>query len=1341
MLLQSIRARGFALLIIFALRWITSFQINVSFMKRKISTLVFLLPLLSLLTCRYALAQHQIPGRNPEKHQLEQYRKPANAKLETIKKLAAQKGIHPVSADLTHWKKDGISKSGKSMQPFRRTQVRTLGRLKKDSLSPSLLGKSILAMSRKRLAGNATGKTSGNRSSITARTAAPQEVPERLYVNQLAGEGLNDGTNWENAFLELGEALKTARFSEGVVKEIWVANGLYHPTYDAEYSDTEPEDPRGKAFILPAGVKIYGGFAGDEESVTERNLRISAGFEFTGGNNGYFATILSGDFLDNDYSGEPGAIAENAYHVVVAAGDVGSAVLDGFVVTGGNANGSDAVTINGFPLQRAIGGGLSLIESGPFLSNLLFADNAALLGSAIGGERTSLVLTNSLMVNNYASAAGTVYFFSSSPVITNITITANAAQSNFGGIAFEGEETSAQVRNTISSGNETNGTNVNAYVVSSATVSFAHCILGGSGGSGAWNPDFGTDAGGNLDPFTDSEDPALTVPLFFDESNGYFGLYPGSPAINAGSNAYFAAGQSPDLSALTTDQRGTPRITKGTVDIGALESLYGILQSNLVPDENGTLYVKKGGTGNGSSWLNAAPELSDALLAATLNRNVFNIWVAKGTYLPRHRPDNLSDEDPEDIYNTFLLVDGVSVYGGFAGTETALSERQLNLPENASILSGDFDNNDQFNVGEIFQNGPGEELEENVYRVVSMVGLRNYGAALNGFTIQGGNGVTDDLDEMLFVNESDVPLGYAAGVLIEEAWQMPLLENLIIKNNVSIVGSGLVGLGAAATITNSVVYHNFDVAGIGSGISGLVSPLPMVLINTTVTQNLSLANGPGVGLLGSEILIGNSIIYQNVIEGIESQGLFPAKDFASQGSTGFVMNSIIGGSGGSSNWNVNEDSNSEIEDMQGNLDEDPVFKNIYTADFSLSSCSRAIDAGNINFYEDGTVSSTDLAGNPRVFNNEVDMGALEYQGLQGQGEPELAGNGNESVFEFTGNDPHTFTAEKGICSVDLLTLTPANLTGTVTSKVWFDPQVRSFNDAPYLQRHYDIIPADNPETATAEVTLYFTQAEFNALNEELTPGEYLPTGQTTGESTRISNFRIYQFHGESTDGSGMPWSYEGTRTEINPDDNKIVWNAGLMRWEVTFSVTGFSGFFGGTASQNPLPVRLVSFEGKQNDDQSVKLDWKVVEQQDIAAYEVEYSEKGKIFKTVGKMTANTFSDFDYSYTDSVSHAGDRAYYRLKIAEVNGTTAYSKIIAVKLRPTNGFTAYPIPAKDALWIRWEKSAASQVELIDLNGNVLRKVKKLSASQKVDISNLPAGVFILKSEGYNGLKVVKE
>jgi hypothetical protein len=128
------------------------------------------------------------------------------------------------------------------------------------------------------------------------------------------------------------------------------------------------------------------------------------------------------------------------------------------------------------------------------------------------------------------------------------------------------------------------------------------------------------------------------------------------------------------------------------------------------------IYVKPTGNDNatGNSWATAYKTLRKALSVAVANDD---IWVAAGTYYP----DVIGATNNNDTTASFLMISNVDVYGGFAGTETAVSQRDLST--NISILSGDVDGD-----GTLLHNS------ENVLKATSVTSSR-----LDGFTITAGN--------------------------------------------------------------------------------------------------------------------------------------------------------------------------------------------------------------------------------------------------------------------------------------------------------------------------------------------------------------------------------------------------------------------------------------------------------------------------------------------------------------------------------------------------------------------------------------------------------------------------
>jgi len=123
-----------------------------------------------------------------------------------------------------------------------------------------------------------------------------------------------------------------------------------------------------------------------------------------------------------------------------------------------------------------------------------------------------------------------------------------------------------------------------------------------------------------------------------------------------------------------------------------------------------------GGADDGSSWADAFRRLDDALDAAGPGDE---IWVADGTYVP--------GRGSLDRRSTFLLPDGVALYGGFAGTETSRGERD---PEGRpTVLSGDLRGDD----GGGFRHDGDNAL--NVVRIEHV----GPGTVLDGFVLAGGN--------------------------------------------------------------------------------------------------------------------------------------------------------------------------------------------------------------------------------------------------------------------------------------------------------------------------------------------------------------------------------------------------------------------------------------------------------------------------------------------------------------------------------------------------------------------------------------------------------------------------
>lgn len=144
-----------------------------------------------------------------------------------------------------------------------------------------------------------------------------------LYVNH-AATGNGTGDSWANAVPELADAMLWARqnLSGGTWNsvnplQIWVASGIYKPLYPAADNPVSNPPTVLNSFVLVRDVQVYGGFSGNEASLAARTNWKS------------HPTVLSGTLEQPFTDGETYTAVS---HVVIAAGEMGAATLDGFNV-------------------------------------------------------------------------------------------------------------------------------------------------------------------------------------------------------------------------------------------------------------------------------------------------------------------------------------------------------------------------------------------------------------------------------------------------------------------------------------------------------------------------------------------------------------------------------------------------------------------------------------------------------------------------------------------------------------------------------------------------------------------------------------------------------------------------------------------------------------------------------------------------------------------------------------------------------------------------------------------------------------------------------------------------
>ena len=510
----------------------------------------------------------------------------------------------------------------------------------------------------------------------------------RAYVNGTHVNGAHDGKSWAGAFVTVREALTSG------AAEIWVAAGSY-----------TPGTGRDATFQLSKGGSLYGGFAGKETQLDQRDWKKNK-------------TVLNGN---------------GAAHVVTGADD---AVLDGFTVTGGNAMGGEAVgmpgsgpPMGGPPNGGAPVGGLPAGGAGGgraihMTPQSIMAGSNNGSGAGMLNFHASPTVRNCVFENNQAGKGGGVYNMTSTtfpprpdtnnkaPVFINCVFRNNTARGRGAGVSND-LGTSPTFLNCVFDGNETPQKGGGMYNDFGCSPVLANCLFvsnkaqsaGGMGNDGGSSPviylctfskNHAVDYGAPLYQGTGpSSNPAVIGCVIQDntcdwEDPGIYSWHDNSPVVKPapnGESGYkqdrFAEAQLPRLLDELKAYRAQPAREPEPVPPETIPHSQRIIHVNAAAT----------GKGDGRAWASAYASLTVALEDA--GKDGAEIRMAAGKY-------QLGNERSA----SFGLRPGVRVLGGFSPNGSPRDPAK-----NVTVLDGN-----------------------HVYHVVTGAN----GAVLDGLTITGG---------------------------------------------------------------------------------------------------------------------------------------------------------------------------------------------------------------------------------------------------------------------------------------------------------------------------------------------------------------------------------------------------------------------------------------------------------------------------------------------------------------------------------------------------------------------------------------------------------------------------
>jgi len=606
-------------------------------------------------------------------------------------------------------------------------------------------------------------------------------------------------------------------------------------------------------------------------------------------------------------------------------------------------------------------------------------------------------------------------------------------------------------------------------------------------------------------------------------------------------------------SGITLDENGNlsgRTITSGSytfVVTATNGELIGNRQYTLVVNAASTmLYVNAAATSglkDGSSWPNGFTDLK-AAIAQSLSGD--QIWVARGSYSP-----GLLGTD------WYTLKEGVKTYGGFAGTETSLAERDMKLiaTTNQSVLDG----------------SQGTASRHVIYNNVALTNA----TVIDGVTITGGQTLTGSDGESTrgggIYNVANVKAIFSNLQLINNRGQRgagiynvadgTTFDHILFQQNaVTISGGGMFNNGSSVTMTD-LVFKDNTAANYGAGMAS--NGAALVLSRSSFIGNQSVYSGAGFYLFGGGASLDNILFSRNAVTGTSYYGGGMATTVGAtltnitfSNNTTAAPTTVTGGglyrSGGvvtvdnSIFWG-NKRGNGNADQLGPNITlrqsivqggyaagtnvfiGDPLFVNAAADNLQLRGGSPAIDAGD----NSKSTMLTDLAGNPRKMNETVDLGAYENQGTAGLTisavtiGPLVRGESTSTTLTATGSTgTYSWSVQSGKLPTGLMMNAGGQISGvpTVTGTYIFVVAVTDGELIGSKQFTINVTPGATRlyvhQSATGESTGSDWQNAFNELQPALTlasagdeiwvaKGTYSPGNLSSSYFTLKEGVKIY----------------------------------------------------------------------------------------------------------------------------------------------------------------------------------------------------------------------------------------
>jgi len=280
--------------------------------------------------------------------------------------------------------------------------------------------------------------------------------------------------------------------------------------------------------------------------------------------------------------------------------------------------------------------------------------------------------------------------------------------------------------------------------------------------------------------------------------------------------------------------------------------------------------------------------------------------------------------------------------------------------------------------------------------------------------------------------------------------------------------------------------------------------------------------------------------------------------------------------------------------------------------------------------------------------------------------------------------------------------------------------IRVKNGVHYLNRNITITPENQP-TSPVKIRLYFSKAEFDALDADAASGV-----------SAIGDLKILK------NSDQCRAAIASTSLQIDPTFAEAHGANGYM---LQGDITSFSSFY--FASSNiTLPLNLLTFKGSLRNSATF-LEWETANEINTSGFVVERSSDGRNFQPIGAVApaGNSGVNSKYSYTDYdvTRQNSSTVYYRLKIVDIDGSFTYSDIVTIALPViTSRVTLFPNPASQEVNVTITTVVDGKVkwQLVDHAGRIVAHSSLVAKTGNnnlvINLNRLSSGTYFLVISG---------